>query len=378
MENIEKILKKDKLGFADLVSILSAEAPQEIELIRSRAYKTMEEAIGETIYIRGLIEFSNICINDCYYCGIRKSNNNINRYLLDENQVLECVDFAVQNGYASVVLQSGERRDRKFVDYVCRLVEKIKSTTRNDALPDGVAITLCVGEQSYQDYKRFFDAGAERYLLRIETSNPELFAKIHPKSVSFENRKECLHFLKDIGFQVGTGVMIGLPGQTIEDLAYDILFFEGIDADMIGMGPYIVHKETPFALYFDEFQRKKEKIFKLALKMIAATRLFLKDVNIASTTALDAIYPNGREEGLRFGANVIMPMLTPVKFRKDYLLYEGKPYVEVDTNILTQNLIARVTNTGRKIGFNQIGTSKHYQKRSAVNTQVASQTNILE
>ncbi|MFN3781203.1 MAG: [FeFe] hydrogenase H-cluster radical SAM maturase HydE, partial [Candidatus Kapaibacteriota bacterium] len=242
MENIEKLLKKDKLGFTDLVSILSLETPQEIEMIRSRAYTIMKENVGETVYLRGLIEFSNICINDCYYCGIRKSNSNIKRYLLEENQVLKCVDFAVKNGYVSIVLQSGERRDRKFLDYVCRLVEKIKATTRNETLPDGVAITLCVGEQSYKDYQRFFDAGAERYLLRIETSNPELFAKIHPENVSFENRKECLHYLRDIGFQVGTGVMIGLPNQTIEDLANDILFFEEIDADMIGMGPYIVHK----------------------------------------------------------------------------------------------------------------------------------------
>ncbi|MFN3305825.1 MAG: [FeFe] hydrogenase H-cluster radical SAM maturase HydE [Candidatus Kapaibacteriota bacterium] len=378
MENIEKLLKKDKLGFTDLVSILSLETPQEIEMIRSRAYTIMKENVGETVYLRGLIEFSNICINDCYYCGIRKSNSNIKRYLLEENQVLKCVDFAVKNGYASIVLQSGERRDRKFLDYVCRLVEKIKATTRNETLPDGVAITLCVGEQSYKDYQRFFDAGAERYLLRIETSNPELFAKIHPENVSFENRKECLHYLRDIGFQVGTGVMIGLPNQTIEDLANDILFFEEIDADMIGMGPYIVHKETPFALYFDEFQLKREKIFNLALKMIAATRLYLKDVNIASTTALDAIYPYGREEGLRFGANVIMPMLTPEKFRKDYLLYEGKPYVEADTSTLTQNLIARITNTGRKVGFNQIGTSKHYRRRVKIKSEVSGRANNLE
>lgn len=376
MENIEKILKKDKLEFSDLVAILSTESPQEVELIRTRAYKIMEETVGEIVYLRGLIEFSNFCINDCYYCGIRKSNINLNRYLLDESQVLECVNYAQQNGYASIVLQSGERRDRKFVDYVCSLVEKIKATTRNELLPEGMAITLCVGEQSYQDYKRFFDAGAERYLLRIETSNPILFANIHPDNISFEHRLNCLYSLKDIGFQVGTGVMIGLPNQSIEDLANDIVFFKEIDADMIGMGPYIVHKDTPFAVYFDEFKAKREKIFKLALKMIAVTRLYLKDVNIASTTALDALYSYGREEGLRYGANVIMPMLTPKKFRKDFLLYEGKPYVEVDTSTLTHNLIARVTRTGRKIGFNQIGASKHFQKRNRGKPISVEQNNI--
>lgn len=365
MINLEQLLNKDYLHFEDIVLLLSLEDEESLAKLRTQAYKVMKENLGDYVHIRGLIEFSNICTNDCLYCGIRKSNQNISRYFLKEDEVLECVNFAMNNGYASIVLQSGERRDQNFVDYVCRLVEFVKSKTRCERLPNGFGITLCVGEQSYQTYKRFFDAGAERYLLRIETSNPKLFAQIHPPEVSFESRKECLLFLRDIGFQVGTGVMIGLPNQTLEDLANDILFFKEIDADMIGMGPYVLHTDTPFVVYYDEFRKNKERMFKLALKMIAVTRLVLKDVNIASTTALDALYPSGRDIGLCYGANVVMPLLTPIKYRKEYLLYEGKPYIEVDPSASTESLISRIQKLGRPIGFNQLGTSLHYLRKKS-------------
>jgi biotin synthase len=353
------------MSYEEIVALLSLEDEEAIESLRQRAYQVMKENVGEYVFLRGLIEFSNLCQNDCYYCGIRRSNKNVLRYTLTIDEVLECVDFAYKNGYASIVLQSGERKDKKFIDYVCKLVENIKKRTRSELLPDGVGVTLCVGEQSYETYKRFFEAGAHRYLLRIETSNPELFAKIHPEDISFERRKECLYYLKDIGFQVGTGIMIGLPGQSIEDLANDILFFKQIDADMIGMGPYIVHKDTPFAKYEEYFIENKRKIYLMSLKMIAVTRLVLKDVNIASTTALQALYPFGREEGLRFGANVVMPLLTPSKYRKNYMLYDGKPCVDEFANDCGECIISRIEKLGRQIGFNLWGDSVHFKRKKS-------------
>ncbi len=367
MEHLDEILKKDNLTKSELLALLALEDQDLIEKLRQRAYEVMKENVGEYVFLRGLIEFSNLCINDCYYCGIRKSNKNVLRYTLEKNEVIECATFAAENGYGSIVLQSGERKDQKFVDFVCKLIEKIKAKTRGEKLPEGVGITLCVGEQSYQSYKKFFEAGAHRYLLRIETSNPELFAAIHPPTISFEKRKECLYFLKEIGFQVGTGVMIGLPNQTYEDLVNDVIFFKEIDADMIGMGPYIPHKETPLAVYESYFRENKHKIYLLALKMIAVTRLFLKDVNIASTTALQALYPFGREEGLRFGANVVMPLLTPSKYRKEYVLYEGKPCIDEFTNDCGECLISRIKTLERPIGFDNWGDSIHFNRRKTTN-----------
>ncbi len=366
MKSLNKILSKDNYSLKDIQYLLSLENHDDIEQLRKKANEVKNEFVGEKVYLRGLIEFSNYCINDCFYCGIRKSNSMIERYWLEEDEIVECAKFAIDCGYGSIVLQSGERRDKKFIDFLCRTIEKIKKATRSETLPDGAGITLCVGEQDYQTYKRFFNAGAHRYLLRIESSNPELFRKIHPENISFENRLECLYFLKDIGFQLGTGVMIGLPEQTIEDLAGDILFFKDIDADMIGMGPYIVHKQTPFAKYEDYFIRNKQKIYLLSLKMIAVARLVLKDVNIASTTALQALYPYGREEGLQFGANVVMPLLTPSRYRRNYLLYEGKPCVDEFSNECGECLLARIKSIGLEIGYNKWGDSKHFQKRKKI------------
>ncbi|MCX7879793.1 MAG: [FeFe] hydrogenase H-cluster radical SAM maturase HydE [Ignavibacteria bacterium] len=363
---LKEILEKTELTQADLISLLSCELPDEIEQIRAKAYEIMKSEVGEKVYLRGLIEFSNICVNDCYYCGIRRSNKSIQRYTLQYDEILDCAMFAFRNGYGSIVLQSGEQRTKKFIDFLCRIISEIKAKTISDSLPNGLGITLCIGEQTYASYKRLFEAGAHRYLLRIETSNPELFRMIHPRDISFENRLECLYSLKDIGFQVGTGVMIGLPGQSLEDLANDILFFKEIDADMIGMGPYIVHKETPFANFEDYFQKNKRDIYKLSLKMIAVVRIFLRDVNIASTTALQALYPFGREEGLRFGANVIMPLLTPVSVRKNYVLYEGKPCIDEFTNSCGECIIARIESIGRTVGYNQFGDSKHYHKKDKI------------
>lgn len=343
----------------DIINILSTKDKGEIESIRKKSYASMKKYCGEKVYYRGLLEFSNICENDCFYCGIRKSNKNCKRFSLTKDEIIKIAVWCAENKYGSLVLQSGERKDKEFIDFVEDIIKAIKQKTKSKLLPNGLGITLCVGEQSYDAYKRFFKAGAHRYLLRIETTSQILFKKIHPKKQILENRKKCLQILKRIGYQVGTGVMIGIPGQTMENLADDILFFKKYNIDMIGLGPYIPHQQTPMKKY----DRKKEEIFDLSLKMIAATRLFLKDVNIAATTALQAIDPIGREKGLMFGANIIMPLVTPLRVRKYYQLYDGKPCIDEQASDCRKCLLSRIKGLNRKVGFNQWGDSKHFFKR---------------
>lgn len=323
----------------------------------------MKEYVGEKVYLRGLIEFSNYCVNDCFYCGIRKSNRDLPRFILSKKEILDSAIWCAEKGYGSVVLQSGERHDDAFVRFVEECVRDIKQATISDTLPNGLGITLCVGELSYEQYKKLYHAGAHRYLLRIETTNRELFKKIHPESQSFERRLECLNNLKEIGYYVGTGVMIGLPEQTIEDLANDLMFFKELDIDMIGMGPYLIHLSTPMKEHKNYFFDNQKNIYKLALKMIAVARLYLKDVNIASTTALQAMFPWGREEGLLFGANIIMPNLTPMDARKNYELYNGKPCLDEFQGDCFKCITSRIKSTGRNVALNEWGDSLHYIAR---------------
>lgn len=276
---------------------------------------------------------------------------------------MESAKWCAEKGFGSIVLQSGERNDEKFIDFVADVVADIKKETISEKLPEGLGITLCIGEQEYNSYKRLFEAGAHRYLLRIETSNVELFNSIHPKEIKFNKRIECLYMLKEIGFQLGTGVMIGLPNQTIEQLADDILFFKKMDIDMIGMGPYIKHKDTPMANISDNNSKLSIDNYLLSLKMIAVTRIILKDVNIASTTALQALKPFGREAGLEFGANVFMPLITPVQYRKDYQLYDGKPCIDDLADDCYECSVARINSISREIGFDEWGDSKHFKNK---------------
>lgn len=349
-----------ELTFEDRLAILSATDTEEIETIRQAAEKTLLHYCGNEVYYRGLIEFSNICHCDCYYCGIRQSNRAIHRYEMDTEQVLEAARWCAERGYGSLVLQSGERTAPAVIDRIVETVRRIKQETRSDKQPQGLGITLCVGEQSSETYCRFFEAGAHRYLLRIETSNPALFAKIHPPGQTLETRIACLRSLQRIGFQVGTGVMIGLPGQTVDDLARDVEFFRDFDIDMIGMGPYIPHGDTPLGR---ESCPDAETRLRLALLMIAAARLTLKDVNIASTTALQALDPLGREKGLQFGANVIMPQITPVAVRRDYLLYPGKPCLDESASACSSCLETRIRGIERTVGYGKWGDSRHALKR---------------
>lgn len=352
---VNNTLIKKELDGSDIIALLSLTDENDIEQLRAAAEAKLLAERGDAVFFRGLIEFSNLCTADCYYCGIRSSNHAVARYQLTEQQMVDAALWCAHEGYASIVLQSGERRDAAFVDFVERVVCAIKEQSRSSTLPNGLGITLCVGEQSEESYRRFFAAGAHRYLLRIESTSETLFARIHPPVQKLSDRVSCLKVLKKIGYLVGTGVMIGLPGQTIEDLARDILFFREHAIDMIGMGPYIAHSQTPLAAEAARYGMAPDDAFMLALKMIAVTRLVLHNVNIAATTALQSIKSDGREWGLRYGANVVMPQLTPTEVRKEYLLYEGKPCIDENAEQCRNCLTRRIESVGRVVARNAWG-----------------------
>jgi len=350
------------LTIAELETLLRLTSRGAINTLRRKAYDTTLAYCGRAVYFRGIIEFSNICRCDCYYCGIRRSNSKVARYQLTQSQILDQARWCADQGFGSVVLQSGERQDPAFVQFVIDAVRAIKAATRSEVLPDGLGITLCVGEQSRETYERFFDAGAHRYLLRIETSSPELFKRWHPADQTYTGRRRCLDDLRSIGYQVGTGMMIGAPAQAPADLAADVLFFKEQDVDMIGMGPYIPHHAAPLAAAGAPDPTER---LRLALLTIAVVRLVLKDVNIAATTALQALAPLGREMGLSFGANVIMPQTTPIDIRKRYTLYDGKPGADETDPAFQKALESRILKMGRRLGCDRWGDSPHARARGA-------------
>lgn len=265
---------------------------------------------GTDVFLRGLIEFTNVCQNDCYYCGIRKSNPHADRYRLTQEQILQCCANGYEMGFRTFVLQGGE--DPRNTDaWVCSMVDKIKTE-----YPD-CAVTLSIGEQSRASYQAYFDAGADRYLLRHETASDAHYRKLHPEEMSLEHRKRCLFDLKDIGYQVGAGFMVGSPWQTPKELVADLRFLQELQPDMIGIGPFIPHHETPFA-------DKPAGTLALTLRMLSILRLLFPYVLLPATTALGTISPIGRELGLKAGANVMMPNLTPTDARKQYDLYDNK------------------------------------------------------
>lgn len=334
-----------------------------LEEIRRSAEELTLELVGNKVYYRGLIEFSNICARNCLYCGIRKDNPTPGRYTATTAQILDAARWCAEAGYGSVVLQSGERNDGLFADFVVEAVKGIKESTVSPRLPHGLGVTLCVGEQTRETFRRFRDAGAHRYLLRIESTNPGLFGRIHPDGQSLQSRLQCLRVLREEGFAVGTGVMIGLPGQTLEMLADDLLFYRDNDFDMFGMGPYIPHHDTPMGR--SAIPSSGERL-RLSLLMIGLTRLLTGNTNIAATTALQALDPVGREKGISWGANVLMPSLTPGEFRRDYLLYEGKPCVDETREECLHCLARRVNLAGRVVAVDEWGDPVHYSKRTAV------------
>ena len=350
---------KVKLNVRQIEALLSP--PDEVceKKLFDEALKLKRKLFGNLVNLRGLIEFSNICICDCLYCGIRKSNSKVSRYTMSETEILHAAELASQFGYGAVVLQSGERSDDGFTAAVTSLIKKI------NALPHPPAITLSCGEQSLETYRQWVNAGAKRYLLRIESSSPELFSAIHPESTTLPSRKAALRRIRRAGFQTGTGVMIGLPGQTLKHLAHDIKFFRDIDVDMIGMGPFLPQQDTPMG-DADNSAETVQRRFSWALRMIAVTRLVLRDVNIASTTALQALDPeNGREKGLLAGANVIMPNVGEVAYRKDYQLYNGKPALDENGKNIRSSLLKSLRKIGEEPRWDSSGDPIHFVKRTA-------------
>ena len=277
------------------------------EWLLSLANRIRRENVGDEVHLRGLIEFSNICKSTCKYCGLRCENKNIERYRIQPEDIVFYAQKAVDMGYKTIVLQSGE--DKFFSkDVMCEIIKEIKKLD--------VALTLSIGERSFEEYKAFRDSGADRYLIRIETTDRNLYSQMHP-NMGFDNRVRCLKDLKALGFETGTGCLVGLPGQTVESLADDILFFKEIGADMVGIGPFIAHPDTPL-------KDEPNGDFILALKVMALTRILLPDINIPATTAMETLNPNGRIIALQSGANVVMPNVTVTEFREKYEIYPGK------------------------------------------------------
>ena len=361
-------LRQTTFSDDDIARMLRLKAPEDVKRLQERAYELTTDLLGDEVYLRGLIEISNICTANCRYCGIRKSNHAVSRYTLPRHVVIGCALAAARAGYGSIAIQAGERTDRHWVEWISGLLREIHERTVSDTLPLGLGITLSLGEQPYEVYAEWAEASGNpdglRYLLRIETSNPELFHKLHctpgRHEKNLEHRMTALRNLRRAGYQVGTGVMIGLPGQTVEDLVQDIRTFQTIDADMIGMGPYLLSKGADMV---DCGMMAHDPLLRLSLNMIAATRLVLRDVNIAAATALETLEPNGRILGIMSGCNVVMPNITPQATRSSYQLYDNKSGTEVgaESNTKIESDIVRIA--GRRLGLNQLGSSINRQSR---------------
>lgn len=308
MDLVTKLQSNKDLTDEEFLSLLATDAYD--ESLQKAADEVKRSVYGDEVFVRGLIEFTNYCKNNCYYCGIRGGNAEADRYRLTKEEILSCCREGYDLGYRTFVLQGGE--DLYYTDdMICDIVSEIKN------LYSDVAVTLSIGEKSKESYRRYKEAGADRYLLRHETATDEHYALIHPKEMSLSNRKQCLFDLKELGFQVGAGFMVGSPGQTLENIVADFRFLQKLKPDMIGIGPFLPHKDTPF-------RDKPAGDYVLTLRILSILRLLFPYVLLPATTALGTIAQGGREEGLRHGANVVMPNLSPVRVRKLYELYDNK------------------------------------------------------
>lgn len=314
----------------DIIEILKDDSNN--DWLFSLADKTREEYVGDEVHLRGLIEFSNICKRQCKYCGLRCEDKFIDRYRISKENIISYAEHAVNMGYKTIVLQSGE--DEYYnTDLMCEIIEGIKKL--------GVALTLSIGEKTYEEYKAFKEAGADRYLIRIETTDKTLYNQMHP-NMDFDNRVRCLEDLGRLGYEVGTGCLVGLPNQTIESLADDILFFKEKNADMVGIGPFIPHPHTPL-------KDSATGSFTLALKVMALTRILLKDINIPATTAMETLNPNGRIIALQSGANVVMPNVTTTEYRAKYEIYPNKICINENPDKCKGCISAKIQSIGRTI-----------------------------
>lgn len=362
--NITRNPARMNIDKKELVHLLTCAGEEERKLFET-SRNIRNATIGNGVYLRGLIEISNLCIKNCLYCGIRKSNLSPQRYTLSDEEIVQAATFARDYNYGSIVLQGGERNDKAFVTRIGKLLQEIKR------LSDGrLGITLSLGEQSEDTYKYWFDCGAHRYLLRIETTNESLYRKIHPADSmhTFRNRLDCITRLQRTGYQTGTGVMIGLPFQSAEDLADDLLFFKSAHIDMVGMGPYLEHPDTPLYRYRHLLQSQQERL-QLSLHMVSCLRMLVPDLNIAATTALQAIDPAGREKALEIGANVIMPNITPLTNRANYRLYDKKPGMDEGAEESTRKLIESVRKSRCEVKLGMWGDSLHWKHRTENTTE---------
>lgn len=333
-EHIDILYKKNDIDDSMLLKILLNNDKKLTKYLFQKARETKERYYGNAVYMRGLIEFSNICKQNCFYCGIRKDNKKVDRYRLTDEQILLCCEEGYELGYRTFVMQSGE--DPYFTDDILvDIIKKIKSKYKD------AAITLSIGERTFESYKKLYEAGTDRFLLRHETASKELYDKLH-SGMDFENRRKCLLMLKKLGYQVGAGFMVGLPGQENEDLVKDLRYLKELEPHMIGIGPFIPHKETPLGFYEGGTVEK-------TLIMLALTRLLLPKVLLPSTTALGTIDNKGREKALQAGANVVMPNLSPTNVREKYELYQNKICTGDEAAHCRVCIERRIETTGYKV-----------------------------
>ncbi len=333
MKKVEEIINKIKNNIfekEDVLYALNIKTEKEFAPFFQLSEEICEKIYGKNVYARGIIEFSNYCRKNCFYCGIRRENKNLERYRIPYEEILKTMEIIKKDRVQTVVLQSGE--DLKCDEFLPALIKDIKEKY-------DIAITLSIGERPYEVYKELKKDGADRFLLRIETTDKELFKKLHPDD-DFENRKQCLYYLKDLGYEVGTGVLIGLPWQTTESLVNDLFFLKELQPDMVGIGPFIPHNDTPLKDF------KNNDIF-MTLKMVSLIRIILKDVNIPATTAMGTIDPYGRQKALKVGANVIMPNYTPYLYKDKFKLYNNKICINENCSVKCTEIIAKYA--GKKI-----------------------------
>ncbi len=342
LQVLEKADRLKELTKDDLTTLLSADKEESVALF-TQADKMRESYMGDNVHIRGIIEFSNFCARNCLYCGLRKDNVELPRYRMSPQDIVASARNAASLGCKTIVLQSGEDRY-----YTVELLVDIVYRIKNDL---NVAVTLSVGNRSRKDFKALREAGADRYLLKHETCNAQLFTSLHPETF-LEERVKRLKWLRELGYQVGSGNMVGLPSQTVETLAGDILLMKNLDIDMAGIGPFIPNKQTPLA---DE----QGGTLEMSLKTLATARLALPNAHFAATTAMDTVHPQGRAKALKCGANVIMPNMTPAQYRDSYLIYPGKPGLTDTPEESYTNAIKTVKNVDRVISVDQGHSLRH-------------------
>ena len=342
-EIVREVRKNQNIELSQLECLLGNVADEVTAFLYENAREVADEIYGKRVFKRGLIEFTNYCKNDCYYCGIRRSNICAQRYRLDKETILACCEKGYALGYRTFVLQGGE--DGYFTDErVCEIVSAIRKKYSD------CAITLSIGEKSKESYQKYFDAGADRYLLRHETANEEHYGKLHPSELKLENRKQCLYDLKEIGYQVGCGFMVGSPYQTMETLYEDLQFIKALEPHMVGIGPFIPQKETPFA-------KENAGTLEMTLRLLAIIRFIHPHVLLPATTALGTIHEKGRELGVLAGANVVMPNLSPMDVREKYKLYDNKACLGDEAVEGDANLRLRM----REIGYDLVCDRGDYQ-----------------